>query len=46
VVLSQTPSSGRAKKGSEVTIVVGRFNPNLPGDGTTTTTTPTTPTTG
>jgi serine/threonine-protein kinase len=42
VVLSQTPSSGRAKKGSEVTIVVGRFNPALPGDGTTTT--PTTPT--
>jgi serine/threonine-protein kinase len=37
VVLSQTPSSGRAKKGSEVTVVVGRFNPTLPGDGTTTT---------
>jgi serine/threonine-protein kinase len=45
VVLSQTPASGRAKKGSEVTIVVGRFNPSLPGDGTTTTP-PTTPTTG
>jgi beta-lactam-binding protein with PASTA domain/tRNA A-37 threonylcarbamoyl transferase component Bud32 len=42
VVLSQTPSSGRAKKGSEVTIVVGRFNPSLQGDGTTTTP-PTTP---
>jgi beta-lactam-binding protein with PASTA domain/tRNA A-37 threonylcarbamoyl transferase component Bud32 len=39
-VLSQTPNSGRAKKGSEVAIVVGRFNPNLQGDGT-----PTTPTT-
>jgi eukaryotic-like serine/threonine-protein kinase len=43
-VLSQDPSGGRAKKGSTVTIVVGRFNPDLQGDGTTTpSTTPTTP---
>ena len=45
VVLSQKPTSGQAKKGSTVKIVVGRFNPNLQGDGGTTTpsTTPTTP---
>jgi serine/threonine-protein kinase len=51
VVLQQSPSGGKkAKKGSTVTIVVGKFNPALnPGDGTTTggattgTTTGTTP---
>ena len=43
IVLSQKPDSGTAKKGSTVKIVVGRFNPNLQGDGGTTT--PTTPTT-
>jgi serine/threonine-protein kinase len=44
IVLSQTPDSGKAKKNSTVKIVVGRFNPNLQGDGTPTTpTTPTTP---
>jgi serine/threonine-protein kinase len=38
VVLEQSPSGGKkAKKGSKVTIVVGKFNPDLnPGDGTTT----------
>jgi eukaryotic-like serine/threonine-protein kinase len=38
VVLEQNPSGGKkAKKGSKVTIVVGKFNPDLnPGDGTTT----------
>jgi eukaryotic-like serine/threonine-protein kinase len=44
VVLSQDPADGRAKKGSTVTITVGRFKPDLQGDGTPTT--PTTPTTG
>ncbi len=51
VVLEQSPTGGKkAKKGSKVTIVVGKFNPDLnPGDGTTTggattgTTTGTTP---
>jgi serine/threonine-protein kinase len=43
IVLSQDPDHGTAKKGSTVKIVVGRFNPNLQGDGQTTT--PTTPTT-
>ena len=45
IVLSQDPDGGQAKKGSTVKIVVGRFNPNLQGDGgtTTPTTTPTTP---
>jgi eukaryotic-like serine/threonine-protein kinase len=48
IVLTQSPDKGRAKKGSTVKIVVGRFNPNLQGDGgnttpTTPTTTPTTP---
>jgi beta-lactam-binding protein with PASTA domain/tRNA A-37 threonylcarbamoyl transferase component Bud32 len=45
IVLSQDPNSGHAKRGSTVKLVVGRFNPNLQGDGTTTTptTTPTTP---
>jgi eukaryotic-like serine/threonine-protein kinase len=45
IVLTQDPHSGRAKKGSTVKIVVGRFNPALQGDGGTTTpsTTPTTP---
>jgi eukaryotic-like serine/threonine-protein kinase len=38
VVLQQSPSGGKkAKKGSKVTIVVGKFNPDLnPGDATTT----------
>jgi serine/threonine-protein kinase len=38
VVLQQSPTGGKkAKKGSKVTIVVGKFNPSLnPGDGTTT----------
>jgi serine/threonine-protein kinase len=45
IVLSQTPASGTAKKGSKVKIVVGRFNPNLQGDGGTTPTTPTDTTT-
>jgi serine/threonine-protein kinase len=44
IVLSQDPVGGQTKKkGSKVKIVVGRFNPNLQGDGGTTT--PTTPTT-
>jgi beta-lactam-binding protein with PASTA domain/tRNA A-37 threonylcarbamoyl transferase component Bud32 len=46
VVLEQTPTGGKkAKKGSKVTIVVGKFNPDLnPEGGTTTgTTTGTTP---
>jgi eukaryotic-like serine/threonine-protein kinase len=45
IVLSQDPDTGRAKKGSTVKIVVGRFNPDLQGDGgtTTPTTTPTAP---
>jgi serine/threonine-protein kinase len=49
VVIEQNPPSGKAKKGSKVTIVVGKFNPNLNPEGgtggTTTgaTTTPTTP---
>jgi eukaryotic-like serine/threonine-protein kinase len=44
IVLSQTPDRGKAKKNSTVKIVVGRFNPNLQGEGTPTTpTTPTTP---
>jgi beta-lactam-binding protein with PASTA domain len=46
VVLQQTPAGGKkAKKGSKVTIVVGKFNPDLnPEGGTTTgTTTGTTP---
>jgi eukaryotic-like serine/threonine-protein kinase len=41
VVLEQDPPGGKAKKGSPVTIVVGKFNPNLNPEGTTTT--PTTP---
>jgi eukaryotic-like serine/threonine-protein kinase len=45
IVLTQDPDSGRAKKGSTVKIVVGRFNPDLQGDGGTTTPTTTTPTT-
>jgi eukaryotic-like serine/threonine-protein kinase len=38
VVLEQSPTGGKkAKKGSKVTIVVGKFNPDLnPGDATTT----------
>ena len=38
VVLQQSPSGGKkAKKGSKVTIVVGKFNPNLNPEGGTTT---------
>jgi serine/threonine-protein kinase len=39
VVIEQSPPSGKAKKGSKVTIVVGHFNPNLnpEGNGNTTT---------
>jgi eukaryotic-like serine/threonine-protein kinase len=37
VVISQDPSGGKAKKGSPVTIVVGKFNPNLNPEGTPTT---------
>jgi beta-lactam-binding protein with PASTA domain/tRNA A-37 threonylcarbamoyl transferase component Bud32 len=40
VVVEQDPPGGKAKKGSVVTIVVGKFNPNLNPEGT-----PTTPTT-
>ena len=37
VVIEQTPTGGtKAKKGSKVTIVVGRFNPDLNPEGTTT----------
>ena len=46
VVIEQSPAAGtKAKKGSKVTIVVGKFNPDLnPEGGTTTgTTTGTTP---
>jgi hypothetical protein len=40
-VLKQAPAAGKAKKGSRVTITVGRFDPNLnPDPGTETTTTP------
>jgi eukaryotic-like serine/threonine-protein kinase len=38
VVLQQTPAGGKkAKKGSKVTIVVGKFNPDLNPEGGTTT---------
>jgi len=38
VVLEQSPTGGKkAKKGSKVTIVVGKFNPNLNPEGATTT---------
>jgi serine/threonine-protein kinase len=41
IVLKQAPAAGKAKKGSRVTITVGRFDPNLnPDPGTETTTTP------
>jgi eukaryotic-like serine/threonine-protein kinase len=40
VVIEQAPPNGKAKKGSTVTIVVGKFNPNLNPEGNTTTTTP------
>jgi eukaryotic-like serine/threonine-protein kinase len=41
VVIEQSPTGGdKAKKGSPVTVVVGKFNPNLNPEGT-----PTTPTT-
>jgi eukaryotic-like serine/threonine-protein kinase len=42
VVVEQSPTGrDKAKRGSQVTIVVGKFNPNLNPEGTTTT--PTTP---
>jgi eukaryotic-like serine/threonine-protein kinase len=39
VVIEQSPTAGKAKKGSKVTIVVGKFNPDLnpEGNGNTTT---------
>jgi serine/threonine-protein kinase len=41
VVIDQTPKTGTAKKGSKVTIVVGRYDPSLaPGATTTTPATP------
>jgi beta-lactam-binding protein with PASTA domain/predicted Ser/Thr protein kinase len=40
VVIEQSPPNGKAKKGSTVTIIVGKFNPNLNPEGNTTTTTP------
>jgi eukaryotic-like serine/threonine-protein kinase len=41
VVIDQDPAGGaKAKKGSPVTIVVGKFNPDLNPEGTTTPTTP------
>jgi eukaryotic-like serine/threonine-protein kinase len=45
VVVEQSPASGRADRGSTVTIVIGRFNPALNPEGQTTTTAPATPTT-
>jgi serine/threonine-protein kinase len=45
VVIEQTPKTGKAKKGSKVTIVVGHYDPSLaPGAATPTTPTPTTTT--
>jgi serine/threonine-protein kinase len=38
VVIEQSPTAGKAKKGSNVTIVVGHFNPNLNPEGTGTST--------
>jgi beta-lactam-binding protein with PASTA domain/tRNA A-37 threonylcarbamoyl transferase component Bud32 len=38
VVIEQTPPNGKAKKGSAVTIVVGKFNPDLNPEGNTTST--------
>jgi eukaryotic-like serine/threonine-protein kinase len=43
VVIEQSPPSGKAKKGSKVTIVVGNFNPDLNPEGNGTTTGGTTP---
>ena len=34
VVIEQDPAKGKAKKGSSVTIIVGKFNPNLNPEGT------------
>jgi eukaryotic-like serine/threonine-protein kinase len=51
VVIGQDPAGGKAKRGSTVTLTVGRFDPNAapgattPTTGTPTTATPTTPTT-
>jgi serine/threonine-protein kinase len=42
VVIEQNPPNGKAKKGSKVTIVVGKFNPNLNPEGNGGTTTGTT----
>ncbi|MBJ7330634.1 MAG: serine/threonine protein kinase [Solirubrobacteraceae bacterium] len=44
-VQRQSPSSGKAKRGSTVTITVGKFDPDLDPDPTTTTPPTTTPTT-
>ncbi len=45
VVIGQDPAGGTAKRGSTVTLTVGRFDPNAaPGQATPTTTTPTTAT--
>ena len=45
VVIGQDPAGGTAKRGSTVTLTVGRFDPNAaPGQTTPTTTTPTTAT--
>jgi serine/threonine-protein kinase len=40
VVIQQDPAAGKAKRGSTVTLTVGRFDPNAPPSGQTTTTTP------
>jgi serine/threonine-protein kinase len=45
VVIEQNPPNGKAKRGSSVTIVVGKFNPNLNPEGNTTTNGTTTGTT-
>jgi serine/threonine-protein kinase len=44
-VVSQSPASGQAAKGSTVTIIVGRYKPTTTTTNTTPTTTNTTPTT-
>jgi eukaryotic-like serine/threonine-protein kinase len=40
VVIAQSPSGGKADKGSTVTLTVGKFDPALNPEGSTTTTTP------
>jgi beta-lactam-binding protein with PASTA domain/tRNA A-37 threonylcarbamoyl transferase component Bud32 len=44
VVISESPSGGKAKKGSTVTITVGKYDPSLAPTTPTTPTIPTTPT--